>query len=163
MSDAAMTGSGGQSSRRCPRWLGIGLVLSLGANLLVGGIYLGEQIRKMEHDRGYAERVVQYLPEERREAALAVLGSDTDDRRAMRPALLAATRDVAAALTAEPFEPEALQAAMLARMDVYRERFLPRIERLVALAEMLTPAERVLLAEGMVQREERKAARKAGR
>ena len=163
MSDPAMTGPSAAPGRRCPRWLGIGLVLSLGANLLVGGIYLGEQIRKMERERGYAARVVEYLPEERREAALAVLGSDAQDRRAMGPALLAATRDVAAALTAEPFAPEALQAAMLARMDVYRARFLPRIERLVALAEMLTPAERAMLAEGMVDREERKAARRAGR
>ncbi len=159
MSGSGETSTGGpERGRRCPAWLGVALVLSLGANLLVGGIYLGEALsgeERSERRKPYAERVVGYLPEPRQAEAREILEAGAPDGAAMAARLVAATAEVEAALVAEPFDPAALEAALSHRMGVFRERFDHRLDRLVVLAETLPAEERRMLGEGLRARTER--------
>ncbi|MGF1445667.1 MAG: periplasmic heavy metal sensor [Pikeienuella sp.] len=156
---------GDASSRggRCPAWLTIALVLSLGANLLVGGIYIGERLRSAEEAAArqpFAERIASYLPEARRSEVIAFLNEGSQDPEARFVAISDATRAAAETLTAEPFDPDALDAALARRMQVFAARFERRQDRLVDLAAMLTPQERALLAEGLTARNEAWIARR---
>lgn len=162
MTDPEPRDDEGARGPRCPRWLSVALVASLGANLLVGGIFIGERLRtweKRDATRKYNASVVGYLPETRRAEALALLEAEPFDRRGMGRDLIATTEDVAKALTAEPFDGAALMAALAARMDVFRQPYAHGAKRVVALAESLSLEERALLAEGMRKRMRARAER----
>lgn len=147
----------GPEKRRCPAWIWAALLVSLGANLMIGGIYLGQAMRG-EEERvrpGFAQRIAGYLPEARRAVTLELLADDPADLDAKAREMLAATARVAETLTAEPFDPAALSAALDARLAVFRSRFEARSDGLVALAERLDPDERADLAAGLSDRTER--------
>lgn len=162
-------GSTPKPRSRTPRWIWPVLVLSLGANLAMAGIVAGRAMRSADVDPElgrYYSRVLSALPEERRPAARAVLlaeGSPLEARQEFRGKLMNATEAVSRALTAEPFDADALRGALAARMDVFRTRFTGRQERMIALAETLSMEERGLLAEEMQNRVERRMKRWAGR
>ncbi|MEM9147517.1 MAG: periplasmic heavy metal sensor [Pseudomonadota bacterium] len=155
--------------RRAPRWVWMLLIVSLAANFAVAGVYAGRAMRSepVDPELGrYYSRVVALLPEERREAARSVILARSDlaeDRASFGGRLMQATETVTAAMTAEPFDPEALSDALSVRMDVFRSRFTGRQDRLIALAETLTPRERAMIAEEMRRRTKRRIARWTGR
>lgn len=154
---------------RTPRWIWLVLVLSLGANLAVAGIVAGRVMRaeRVDPELGrFYSQVVAVLPEERRAAARSVLlagGSPREARAAFRGEIMQATDAVTAALTAEPFDPEALRSALANRMEIIRASFSGRQERMVALAETLSVEDRSLLAAEMRRRVERRMKRWSGR
>lgn len=123
------------------------LVLSLAVNLAVAGVVIGHKFRDdQKPDRRGAERAVEWIinlvPEERQDFArkqLSDLPSRLESERASRMANLPQTT---AAMTAQPFDPAALDTALKAMSDrhVLRQSF-------VALLEALTPAERAEFAE----------------
>lgn len=136
------------------RWPIAALVVSLVVNLALAGFVAGQMTRGFAPMPGLEPmvgvvRLVRFLDEDRRRE---VVGDLWDRRRDLRPSLRAirgSQRDVAAALTAEPFDEAALRAAL--------EAFRQRLERsqagsheiLATVAARLTPEERRYLARAL--------------
>ena len=136
------------------RWLIAGLVLSIVVNLALAGFVVGRMTRDFAPFPAFdtmvgVVRMVRFLEEDRRRE---VVGDLWERRRELRPSLRAirgAQRDIAAALTAEPFDEAALRGAL--------EAFRERLERsqagsheiLATVAARLTPEEREYLARAL--------------
>lgn len=151
----------GAGARRWPRWMVLALTISVGANLLLGGLVVGAALRDAASDRrkGFTERVLSELPEARRAEAREILSASAEGWPERRARMAAASAEISAALSAEPFDPDALRRAMDARLDVMRGHFADRGERLVKVAEMLGAEERARLAEAMAARSARRLER----
>lgn len=147
------------SRRPTPRWVWLLLVLSLGANLAVAGYAGGQFIRQLASDgmRGWERRIVTALPEARRAEAKAILSRDrgSADATEALAMLRQAMDDAVHALEAEPFEKDALTAAMQKRREAIAGRFAARSDRFIELAAMLTAEERSAVAEAMTAQSER--------
>ena len=140
------------------KWLVIGLVVSLTLNLALAGFLIGRASGPPPWHRSAFDpiaglpRLMHFLPKERRRELL-----EQQPRGQVRAALRdmrRAQRAMDQALAAEPFDAEALAAA-LAR---YREHFAAGQERahatFLAMASELTPQERQRLLKSLRRRGE---------
>ena len=132
------------------RWLVVALAVSLALNIAVLGFAIGTasggipRLARPSFDPTVGiGRLLRFLPEERREAV-----ADRAARRQVRESLRqlrAAQGDVTDALAQEPFDADALRAAL----ERFRERFaasqMGSHAALVAISGKLTPEERALL------------------
>ncbi len=160
-------GDGGRSLAGTPRWL-LGLLLvSLGVNLGIAGVAAGRWMRDMGEDPSlgrFERRMLDMVPEDRRAEARAILTENADaDRAAFLERLMRTTETVADAMRAQPFDAEALRAALSARLDVFRERFDARHDRTVALVAALPPEDRRRMAEALTERTRSRIAERAAR
>ena len=131
------------------KWLIGALAVSLVVNLLLAGFLVG----RMSGDFGFrggfgaAPKMPQlrFLEDDRRREVTR----DLDTRNALRPILRELRRsqgDIRAALVAEPFEQEALSAALTEFRRRLEESQALSHRKLVAVAARLTPGERRRLA-----------------
>jgi uncharacterized membrane protein len=133
-------------------WLIAALIASLGINLALGGYLLGRLsgARPAAVDPMLsALRMVRDLPDERRRALRPLL---REPFRAMRPdvrRMWAAQTRINAALTAEPFDPDALDAALADFRDALLASQRSSHPGLVRLAGAMTAAERLTLRDAM--------------
>jgi Spy/CpxP family protein refolding chaperone len=141
------------------------LTLSLTANLLVVGLVAGRELRGDDRrggtDRAVA-RMVEMLPEERRamaEAHFAEAAEALAEAEGGRGAEVAA---IIAAITAEPYRPDALESAMAAFGASRAQRWEVLRERITTLLARLTPAERAAFAENFEDRMNRWRERRRG-
>lgn len=136
------------------RWLIVGLIASVVANLALVGFLVGTTMgppawRPVPFDVAAGlGRMVRFLPEDRR---TEVFG-DIDPRREVRTALRTMRRaqhGIEAAMSAEPFDPDALAAAL----DEFREQFATSQQgshaAFVTVMQRLTPDERRQLVDSM--------------
>ena len=148
-------------ARRYPRWLWLVLALSLGLNLVAGGIMAGRYLRKMEmRELGwFNSRILERMPESARDRAREALMVDREARLALRAELTKASASALAAFSAEPFDRAALAEALQARDDLLARRRALRAERVIGLAEALPAAIRAKFAERVAPRLEERRAR----
>ncbi len=150
-----------------PRWVVAALLLSVGANLAVGGVAAGRWMREMGEDRSlgrFERRMLAMVPEARRAEAREILTAESEgDRAAFVGRMMGATERVAEALRAEPFDPQAFRTALSARLEVFRERFGARHDRLVGIAEMLEVEERRRMATAFTERVRRRFVERSAR
>lgn len=144
----------GGTIRRCPAWVKLLLVLSLVANMVVVGLYVG-QMSKPKRERG-ADRqigwILKFVPEDKRADAEELFESKRDEIRKHyreRPKHLEL---IVEAIRAEPYSPETLVAAMRDRRANSTARRLIIEETLVELLSGFTPAERMYFASQMEDR-----------
>ena len=136
------------------RWLIVALVASIVANLALVGFLIGTATgppawRSAPFDVAAGlGRMTRFLPEERR---TEVFG-DINPRREVRTALRTMRRaqhGIEAAMSAEPFDPDALAAALAA----FREQFATSQQSshaaFVSVMQRLTPDERRQLVDSM--------------
>lgn len=135
------------------KWLIALLVVSLAVNLALGGFLAGQMSRPdrpaMLDPSLSLFRVVRELPEPRREEFRPTLRAHFRELRGDIRQLRAAQRGIDAALTAEPFRPEALSDALAQ----FRTALLDSQQRnhrlLVDVAATMTAGERARLVEEM--------------
>ena len=132
---------------RCPGWVKLLLILSLAANLAVAGVVIGHKFRGDHRpDRRGADRVTEWIinlvPEERQEFAREQLSDLPSRLESERAARMAHLPRIVAAMTAEPFDPATLDAALAAMSDRHILR-----QSVISLLDALTPAERAEFAE----------------
>lgn len=146
-----------------PRWLIGLLVLSLAGNLAVVGIAGGKMFRQnSEQGLDWVERsIVRILPEERRPEARMILRGDPETARAQLEAMVPASERVIAAAMADPFDPEALRAALAANGEVHALRAATRRDEIVELMTVLSRSERAIIAEAFERRLRRRQERHA--
>ena len=114
----AVSENGGKSGG-CPFWLKALLVVSLVANMVVAGLYVG-QMSKPKRERG-ADRqinwILKFVPEARREEAEKLFDSKREQIRELYRDRSKNMEEIVAAIRAEPFAPETLIAAMRTRRE----------------------------------------------
>lgn len=135
------------------KWLILALVLSLGANLALAGFLAGRASadlsgpRLLDPNLRVSRLLLQQLPEERREALRPLF---REQLRSIRPSIdgiRRSQRKIEAALTAEPFDPRALESALEAfRTHLTRSQETSHAAFL-SLADSLSPEERRLLGQ----------------
>lgn len=128
-------------------WLIIGLIVSLGLNLALGGFVVGQMTRPgpspaMLDPSLALFRVVRELPDPRREALRPVMREHFHTLRGDIRRIRRAQREINEALSREPFDPAALDRALgefrAALLDGQEDNH----EALVRLAGRLTADER---------------------
>ena len=145
------------------RWLIAALVVSILVNLALGGFVVGRMTRDFApmpglHSMIGVARLVRFLEEDRRREVVADLW---DRRQAVRQSLRAirgAQRDIAAALTAEPFDEAALREALAAFRGRLESSQAGSHEMLARVASRLTPEERGRLARSLSRPERHRGA-----
>lgn len=139
-------------------WLVAGLVVSLAVNLLLVGFVAGHRLARAGVAPAMMDpslalfRVVRRLPEPRREAFQPVMREHFRAMGGKLDRMRRAQKDVNDALTAEPFDAEALQAAL----EHFRAALL-ELQRnngnlLVKVANTMSADERRQLEQAMVRR-----------
>lgn len=138
--------------RRSPVWMKVLLVASLLLNFAVAGVLLGLMNSGKERPRGSERQIswiLRFMPEDRREEAERLFDDRREELRRLyrdRPKFLA---QVIAAIRADPFAPETLEAAMRAHRANSDERRLIVEETLVELLKGFTQEERIEFADAM--------------
>ena len=141
----------------CPGWVRLLLVVSLAANLAVAGVVIGHNFRADHRpDRRGADRVTEWIidlvPAERQEFArrhLSDLPNRLESERADRMTHLP---EIVAAIEREPFDPEALDAALSSMSDRRESDRMALRQSLISLLAALTPEERASFAENFRER-----------
>lgn len=148
------------------RWLTPVLIASLALNLLVLGAVAGWAWRHgpggpWRGPHGGAERILRLLPEEKRDAAAAIIARYKEGDAARDAEAKAAHDAVIQALTAEPFSRTALEQALTrAGSAELGRRMQPAM--LAEIAETLTVGERKDLA-GSIEKLMQRWGRRYGR
>lgn len=138
-----------QDMKRKWNWTRILLVVSLGLNLLVAGMVVGSAFGHRKGDRpdpffgGGMRPYVASLPEGQREHVRARLLHGREAVREARQELRRSAQDVRNAITAEPFEADALNAAFAAQRSVYDGIAARGHQALAEILAGMTDAERV--------------------
>lgn len=135
------------------KWLIALLGVSLAVNLALGGFLVGQMSRPerptMLDPSLSLFRAVRELPDARRDEFRPTIRAHFRELRGDIRQLRAAQRGIEAALTEEPFRPDALDAAL----TQFRTALLDSQQRnhrlLVDMAAAMTPEERALLVEEM--------------
>lgn len=151
-----------QDPPRSPMWMRIALALSLAVNLGVAGVVAGalmrpapERVAAMARSAGLGP----WGPAFEREDRAALRRADQRDRRLDHGAMLRDARadraELAAALRAQPFDPEALRRINARILAQGQARAAHGLELVVEHVSRLTPQERARMA----QRLEARAAR----
>jgi uncharacterized membrane protein len=139
------------------RWivvLSVALLVSLGANLFLGGIVVGRGVRGQAgllteaSVRVGVERMLRTLPEEDRQIVRQMFDEQRPQVKERFEALRAARRTVAEVLRAEPFDKVAFTTAY----DDVRARSVALQDRLLGIVKdavpLLSPEGKRALAEG---------------
>lgn len=102
--------------RRAPRWLKIALGVSIALNVLIVAAVAGLAIRHGHGGGGAGFRDIrsfaQFVPEERRDEARAVLETRHEAFREARREMRQARRAAGEAFSAEPYDPVAVEQAL---------------------------------------------------
>ena len=129
-------------------WTRTLLVVSLGLNLLVVGMVIGSAFSHGKADRrdpffgGGMRPYVASLPESQREHVRDRLLHNRDAAREARQELRRSAQGVRDAITAEPFDADALNAAFAAQRSVYNGIASTGHHALVEILAGMTEAER---------------------
>ena len=135
------------------KWLILALVLSLGANLGLAGFLAGRASadlggpRLLDPNLRVSRLLLQQLPEDRRETLRPLF---REQLRSIRPSIggiRQAQREIEAALTAEPFDRRALEAALTAFRTHLNKSQEDSHAAFLSLAGSLSPEERQLLGQ----------------
>jgi len=140
------------------RWLKILLMVSLGINLLIAGMVVGNALNNKPGRPPSADTVAFLafaLPKEHRDALRAQLISRRAELRANRAALADMRRQMIVALEAEPFEMAAVEAILQRQRDLFLELGRLAHSALLERIEMLTPEERASYVESLKNNERR--------
>ncbi len=144
----------GETVRRCPLWVKLVLVLSLVANMVVVGLYVGH-MSKPKRERG-ADRqiswILKFVPEAKRDAAEKLFDGKRDEIRKAYRDRSKNMELIVDAIRAEPFAPETLVAAMRDRRENSEKRRIIVEETLVELLSGFTAEERAHFAAEMEER-----------
>lgn len=135
------------------KWLILALVLSLSANLAMGGFLAGRATsdlggpRLLDPNLRVSRLMLQQLPEDRREALRPIIREQLQSIRPSVGGIRRAQREIEAALTAEPFDPQALAQALAAFRTHLNQSQETSHAAFIGLATSLSPAERRLLGQ----------------
>ncbi len=137
-------------------WLVIGLGISLAVNLALGGFVAGRllhpgPIPAMMDPSLSLFRVIHQLPEPRRDAFRATLRRHFHTLRGDIRRLREAQHDINDALQRQPFEPQALDAALDRFRDALMAGQRDNQALLVKVATAMTPEERQALLQAMTR------------
>lgn len=143
------------------RWL---LVTSLALNLFLGGLFAGQWLAESDdgpwrHGQSVRLRfgtMLDSLPPATREMAHQVMERHRPATRAAFQKLRQARAEVSAALAAEPFKPEALDAAFTAYREASAAAHLELQRAMAEVAAKLPPEARKTMAENMSRLAERR-------
>jgi len=158
-----MTETSGPPARGCPGWMKTVLIVSLALNVAVAGIAAGMIHRIQQHADAaprHAERILRFVPDDRRDDAKALLDDKRDDLQKIRADRRELIADVLAAIRAEPFSPDVLAQALRG----WREASVKRREivqaELVVLLNRFDQAERAHFAGRLEESLRRRAERR---
>ncbi|WP_170317559.1 periplasmic heavy metal sensor [Paroceanicella profunda] len=142
------------SPARSPRWVKLLLAVSLGTNLVVGGLVAGALLRP-EHDRGTPfmafnlRHALRNLPEADRAAFDAI----NDEMRADMKPLLERSRDdrdqLQEILRADDFDADAMRGILEHQSDAFGAMFRQGTERAVDVLAGMSPEARRRFADAM--------------
>lgn len=146
--------------RGCPRWLKLLLILSLAVNVAIAGIVIGHSARGGEGGENRRARssdrvinwIVDMLPEERRDLAVAHFAAARERLDAARVNRSKGLAAVVASMRAEPYDPDATLATLNEMFDSRTNGRAAVRERLATLLAELTPAERAAFADRFAER-----------
>jgi uncharacterized membrane protein len=131
---------------RSGRGIKIALVISLALNLLILGVFAGEFLRGGPgRDLGFGPFAAAFTDADRK-ALRREFRQRMPDLRASRVAQREAMAGVAAALRAEPFDPEELRAAVAATAARLGDRVQIAQELLVGHLSAMSPEDRAAFA-----------------
>ncbi len=139
---------------RTPRWLKLTLVASLAVNLLLVGLIVGAALRRPDDGaiRGPSDELrdmARALPPRQRAALAAEIRRRRDDFHQRRDELEAHRHELAEALAADPYDPEAV-AAQLKSIDAFwREIGAEGRAMMTARIEAMTSEERAAFAKAI--------------
>jgi len=156
-----------QSWKRAPRWMKAVLVVSLVANAAVLGAVGGWKMRHaMPDEPGLSRqqaRILDLVPQSRREEARAILLSRQDEIAATWNEMRAAQAEMLAAIRAEPFSADRLASALAARRAASGKVWGIGYEQLGEIAARLDSADRAALADRLEERYKRWMERRGSR
>lgn len=140
-----------ESGLRSSGWLKPVLVVSLCLNLAMAGLFGGALIGNGDGDEAQRREpfMLRVLPESRHDEARSMMESARaarDESNAMRSEY---EQGLLSAITAEPFEPDALIAAFGSMNDLTVQRRSATQAQIVEIAARMTPEERAQMAERM--------------
>lgn len=150
-----------------PGWVKLALVASVCINLALIGLLSGAVIGSTDDDqRRKTPFLLRLLPESRHDEARALMAEQAASRSDLDGMRAEYEQTVLKAMTADPFEPAALSAALGSMNELTLKRRSATQAQLVEIAGRMTPEERQAMAErmtGMFARwaERRKARREA--
>lgn len=138
------------------------LIVSLAANLLLGGIFAGGFIEAWRRGpepadgrpppfRLHMGRMLEHLPEDVRDRAQALMERHRGEMHGSVRAMRRARREMRAALVAEPFDPARLEAALAELRTRGGAAQASMHGAMLELASDLTPEARRALAEGLAR------------
>lgn len=140
--------AGDQDMKRKWNWTKTLLVVSLGLNLLVAGMVVGSALGHRKGDRpdpffgGGMRPFVASLPQSQREHVRDRLRHNREAAREARQDLRRSAQGVRDAITAVPFDADALNAAFAAQRSVYDGIAASGHHALVEILAGMTEAER---------------------
>lgn len=143
----------GKTKRRIPRWITIALVLSLGANILIVGMMAGAAFHGPGPDRrafggpNDFGNLARALPNHHQDALREHLRERREDLRAERAEMRGLLGQLQNALTAEPFDIDAVRALMQQQRQIMNRGAIAAQQALLARIEAMTDDERAEFAE----------------
>lgn len=164
----------GTGWRGAPGWIKLLLIVSLSVNVAVVGLVAGTAAReeqgeffgsKGENEPGLdrrQSRILQIVPNQRREEARAILLSRQDEYMAAREAMSLAQMALVDAIRRDPFDPAALASALASRQAASARVWGIGYEQLAEIAARLSADERAELANRLEERTKRWVARLEG-
>ncbi len=153
----------GKSWASAPGWVKLLLVLSLSANVAIAGLIGGHAMRPGwgDHHGGtesmpglsrQQSRILQMVPEARREHARAILLARAGEIEAAYAALQAKQAQLVEALRQEPLDADRLKAAVADRQAASGRIWGIGYEQMTEIALQLAPAERAAMADQLEER-----------
>jgi uncharacterized membrane protein len=141
----------GMPSRR--RWLTLALLASIGLNLVFLGLAAGTALHGPPHRDGPEGRwgPVAALPDPYRHDLMRAMRDERDSWIGRREAMRGQRAAMGAALTAEPFDPEAVRAALKRERDTGAELMRRGSDMLLDQIRRMSPADRAAYAEALTR------------
>ncbi|MDX2288529.1 MAG: periplasmic heavy metal sensor [Hyphomicrobiaceae bacterium] len=151
------------SQPQVPRWMAILLALSVGLNLIVAGVMAGRLLGPPHHKGHGFSSYIDTLPAERRAGFTSIVSEGRQQLKQHRDRIDMESRAVISDLRAEPFD-RARFVATLGRLESAHGALRQgAADLIVALAEKMTPQERLAYAEWRERREQRRENRRKRR
>lgn len=152
--------------RAAPGWMKALLAVSLALNLAVAGVIGGNALRHLSDGRVHKvelepgldrrqSRIFQMVPEDRREAAKAILLDRQDEQDRARAEMREAHMAFIDAIRQEPLDPERLEQALARRNAASADFWRIGMEQMVEIARSLDAPARIELADRLEERTRR--------